>query len=201
MVLSPLKLKQIDLNYTPADSIGNYANGHSMIGKPVHKWITKEPWAASSVHTTAKSFAKLLVSVFDEQFLSKESISKIEKSVLVLEEDSQSKYAIGNGLFILESKNDKIVNFSGDNKGFKADMLYSTVNKRGFVFFTNSDLGGLFGKHLNNLTTNFDADLYLDKPHFKGYEMVSDILSTFTQKGKSEMFAKMDSMKEKDLDF
>ncbi|SHJ15736.1 CubicO group peptidase, beta-lactamase class C family [Aquimarina spongiae] len=201
IVLSPLNLKQIDLNYTPADSIGNYANGHSIIGKSLNKWVTKDPWPASSIHTTAESFAKLLVSVFDEQFLTKESIAKMTKPVMVIEEGNDSKYGIANGFFVLENENDKIVNFSGDNKGFKADMLYSPIHKRGFVFFTNSDLGGVFGKHLNKLTTNLDANLYLDKPYFKDYETISDLIVLYNQEGKGKMFERIDSMKEEELNF
>lgn len=200
MVLQPLKLKKIDFNYTESDSTGNYAIGHNMMGEPFKKWTTPEPWPASTVHTTADSFAELIIGTFNEKHLTQKSKNEILTTVALINENQHSRYYVGNGFFILKNGNDTIINFAGDNTGFKADMFYSPSSKRGFVFFSNSDLGSLMGPLLNDLTTNFEADLYFNSSYFKGVKLISDALKTYRNEGQEQMISEINSKKKEELD-
>lgn len=187
LVLDPLDLRMTRLNHTQNDSTRNFAYGHEMLGQPLDKWITDKPWPAASIHTNAIDLSTLLMAMFDEKHLSRSSIKEISKSVKLLFEDKSAKYSIGNGIFVLTNSRDTIVNFAGDNTGFKADMMYSLVSKRGFVFFSNTNIGLVMGPALNKWTTEFDGNLYLASEFFNTKLKIASLIKTYRSKGVNAM--------------
>lgn len=192
LVLTPEGLSNTKLNYTLTDSSSNISRGHNYAGKTLDKWITNEPWPASSVHTNAKSFSTLLLNMFNGQFLKESSVRKMTKDMKLINKDSVSRFNIGNGFFVLTSNADTIFNFAGQNTGFRSDMFYSKVNKRGFVFFTNSDIGLVMGPLINQLTTKLDIHLYFDSPSFRSDNYVSGLLKTNKNYGIQAMTEEID---------
>ncbi|SFA59308.1 CubicO group peptidase, beta-lactamase class C family [Pedobacter suwonensis] len=197
LILTPETRSSTRLNYVVADSSNNISRGHDDMGKTLDKWITNEPWPASSVHTNAKPFSSLLLGMFNGQFLTDKSVKEMTADMKLISNDSTSQYSIGNGFFVLTSKHDTIFNFAGQNTGFRCDMFYSKVKKRGFVFFTNSDLGLLMGPIINDLTTKLELSLYFNNPGFKSDNYVSALLKIKNKAGIEAMTKEIDKRAEK----
>lgn len=175
MVLKPFELDQTYLKYKRLrfnpfvkESPSNHAVGHNVFGEEVNKWKNYITVPASGTHTTAKDYAKFMVSFFNDKNLSNERRSDILKPVIRLGDDDAAGF-IGAGFFMMLNKNDTIATFSGNNDGFRAELFYSVTHKRGFVFFTNSDQGKLISKEVNEMTANFDVDYLFNQAFFKHY--------------------------------
>jgi hypothetical protein len=197
LILTPETRRSTKLNYVVADSSNNISRGHNDMGKTLDKWITNEPWPASSVHTSAKPFSSLLLGMFNGRFLTDKSVKEMTADMKLISNDSTSQYSIGNGFFVLTSKHDTIFNFAGQNTGFRSDMFYSKVKKRGFVFFTNSDLGLLMGPVINDLTTKLELSLYFNNPGFKSDNYVSALLKIKNKAGIEAMIKEIDKRAKK----
>lgn len=201
LVLSSLQLTATTLNYTEKDSLGDFALGHNVFGFPMDKWITPQPWPASSVNTDAADYAKLLIGMFGGNILSAKSRKTLLDTCKLLEHDDSSRYYVAHGFFELIRDKDTIINFSGNNYGFKADMLYSPGSKRGYVFFTNSDLGILPGPVINRLTTRFHAQLYYNEPYFALTGMKAAVVRKYREEGYTAMVKEVDRMAGPNLDY
>jgi len=201
LVLSPLQITGTTLNYTEKDSLGNYTTGHTILGVPMDKWITPQPWPASSVNTNAEDFARLVTAMFNGKLISPKSSAIILDTCKLLEKNATSGYYVTNGFFEIIGDKDTIINFSGNNYGFKADLLYSPVSKKGFVFFANSDLGILPGPMINRLTTRFKADVYFDDPYFKHISTMAGLIKKYRGQGYEEMLREIDRMAGPQMDY
>lgn len=201
LVLSSLQLTATTLNYTNKDSLGDYAQGHNVFGFPMDKWITPQPWPASSVNTDATDYSRLLIGMFGGNFLSAKSRKTLLDTCKLLEQGDSSGYYVSNGFFEIIRDKDTIINFGGNNYGFKADMLYSPVSKRGYIFFTNGDLGILPGPVINRLTTRFRANVYFDQPYFAHTRMMAAIVKKYREEGYAGMVKEVDRVAGPNLDY
>lgn len=196
MVLTPLQLKDTWLQYNSANGTpANYATGHSNFGEPVSKWKNLQPVPASGIHTVAADFARLLIAMFDKSQLSGNRIRDLLQPVLALEEQHAHFY-MGAGFFMMYDNNDTIIAFSGNNSGFKAEMLYSTVHKRGLVFMTNSDRGALITKKLWELTAGLAiVPLYFEDNYAEQYPSTAfHLLKIFREKNAGAMFNEIEKL-------
>ncbi|WP_394750401.1 serine hydrolase domain-containing protein [Spongiimicrobium salis] len=206
MVLKPLGLKNTVMeiadksgdNVKTRGATDNYAFGHGVLGGEQRKYmLTKEDKIPGGlIHTTAGDYAKLIVSFFDGSLVSKKSVAELQKPIVKLYEFGDINVSMSSGLELKVLPNDTIVGFSGSNFGYKAEFLYSIKSKRGFVYFTNSDLGKTMLARINELTSGFDLDLY--NPDFQTfYPVTLDMIRVYREDGESEMFRQLISLKEK----
>lgn len=187
MVISPLKLNATYLKYSQ-DSPADYAMGYTNFNDEVEKWKNLTTVPASGVHTTGAEFAKLLVSMFNKKHLSNNRISDMLKPVIKIQPDNPWLY-MGAGFSMICNANDTIVSFSGSNEGFKAELFYSTVNKRGFVFFTNSDRGNMIISRLSKLSAGFNLDFLFEGSFYKQYPSTAfHLLKIYREKNAEAMF-------------
>ncbi|PUZ30098.1 CubicO group peptidase, beta-lactamase class C family [Chitinophaga costaii] len=193
-VLHPLQLQHTKLYYTPADSTGDFALGHNEFAATLDKWATSEPWPASSVNISAGDYAAFIIRLFDGKHLSANSLHQMLDTAILLNQQASGRYYIGNGFFEIITAQDTIVNFSGNNTGFKADMLYSPRQKRGYVFFANNDLGILPDETINKLTTRLDAAVYFSGSYFARTACMSEIVNTLRKNGRQTMLQTAQSM-------
>lgn len=177
----------------------NYASGHTPFEKEIPKWKNYESVPSSAVSTTAGDYARLILYLTDGQHLSRQSVKKILTPVVRTGADS-SPYYYGTGFEILVTKADTIIGHGGSNTGFKAQMFYSTKNKRGFIFLTNSDQGKLITSRLNELTTQLDIADYYKQFSVDQYPSPSvSLLQLYKQKGPELMFERIEELKAKKL--
>lgn len=186
MVLNPLNLKHTLLHFDSIDSNTNFTYGHNLFGMRNEKWISAVPSPASSVHTTSNEYAKFLISFFDKTQFSGHRVKQMLKTKEKIYSDSHGEYYISNGLFTIKSAKDIIVNFSGSNTGFKADMLYSVRNKRGYILFTNSELGIMLSPEVNKLTTQLPADVWFNNIEFKNLAFLDNLTIAYRKLGKDQ---------------
>lgn len=188
LVLKPLKIEEktaFFLNKDRSDVI--YSKGHDFTGKETRS-ASDHVSPASSMFTDATSYVKLLTALFDEKYLSKESIDYLLNQHMLFADYGDFKAYLTNGFFIFENGKERVVNFNGSNSGFKSQFAYSIENKKGFVYLTNSDYGDLFGRRLNDLTSDFK---YYDVVYFSdsyGIELLSFFRSLFEFKGEKALY-------------
>jgi CubicO group peptidase (beta-lactamase class C family) len=163
-----LKYKKRGLNVFRNELPFNYALGYNSLEEEVNKWKNYNTIPASGAHTTGEDYAKFLTAFFDKNNLSSERMADLTKPVVRLGDESSHLF-MGAGFFMILTEKDTIVSFSGNNDGFKAELFYSIVHNRGFVFFANSDQGKLITKEINKLTTKFDIDFLFEDMFFKQY--------------------------------
>jgi CubicO group peptidase (beta-lactamase class C family) len=196
MVTKSLHLKTTFFKYTSQqsnpkhpESPSNYAIGHDNFGGEINKWKNFEAVPASGVHTVASEFAELLISIFDKKNLSDNRIKNMLQPVVGLIDNNTSFY-MGSGFFTIYGNNDTIVSFSGNNDGFKAEMLYSVVNRKGFVFFTNSDRGSLITKKLCEMSARLNMNpLFYDQGYNEQYPSAAfSLLKIYREKNADAMF-------------
>lgn len=174
-ILKPLKLentylkyKKRKLNLFRSEKPWNYVNGYDIFGEKVDKWKNYRTIPASGTHTTAEDYGKFLTFFFKEGNLSKKRIEDIVKPIVAVRDEKYPLY-MGAGFSMILNERNQIASFSGSNNGFKAELFYSVPEKRGFVFFTNSDHGKLIKKALNKLSVNFNIDFLFEDSFFKQY--------------------------------
>ncbi|WP_340199332.1 serine hydrolase domain-containing protein [Ascidiimonas sp. W6] len=188
LVLKPLKIEEktsFFLNKERANVI--YSKGHDFTGKETPT-ASDHISPASSMFTDAASYVKLLTALFDEKYLSKESIDYLLNQHMLFADYSDFKAYLTNGFFVFENGDERVLNFNGSNSGFKSQFAYSIENKRGYVYLTNSDYGDLFGRRLNNLTSNFK---YYNIVYFSdsySIELLSFFRSLFQLKGEKQLY-------------
>lgn len=199
MILKPLNLDYTYFYYDPSDSTRDFAYGHNIMGESLPKSMPKAPTPASSVNTNAEKYAEFLLSIFNTKRLSNDAVNEMLKKSKLLESDGQSKYYMGNGFFIIESEKDTLINFSGNNPGYRADLLYSVSKKRGFVFLSNSDQGMLLSPFLNRLTTRFDAGVYYKESTFTEGRYLSSLLKLYRNKQSQEMLREVNLPKNRKM--
>jgi len=187
MVFNPLNLKHTQVKFDSTALNTNFSYGHNLFGNHNEKWISAIPSPASSIHTTSDEYAKFLISFFNKKYLSDRSVKEMLKIKEKIYSNAEAEYFISNGLFTLKNANDQLVNFSGSNTGFKADMLYSVKNKRGYILFTNSELGIMLSPEVNKLSTQLGANVWFDNIEFKNLAFLNYLTITYRKPDKDQL--------------
>ena len=109
MVLGPLHLNSTYLKYIEKNdslhlvaSPTDYATGYSDLEVPVKKWKNQEPVPASGMHTTAADYARLIIGMFNEKNLSTNSLKRMTKPVIRMNEGSDAIW-LSEGFFLLKN--------------------------------------------------------------------------------------------------
>jgi CubicO group peptidase (beta-lactamase class C family) len=195
LVLQPLQLrntftryiKNVDASKT-GEKPDNYAIGHSIFDHEFSKWKIYEGIPSSGISTTAGDDARLILYITDGKHLTAKSAKQVSIPVIRTSIDS-SEYYYGTGFEILITEKDTIIGHGGSNEGFKAQMFYSIVNKRGFVFLTNSDQGKLITSQLNAMTAKLDITDYYRQFSVDQFPSESvSLLQLYKRKGTAAMF-------------
>ncbi|MBL7703884.1 MAG: serine hydrolase [Ferruginibacter sp.] len=197
IVLNPLQLKNTFITFSEdGKSPNDYAVGHNALGLPIDKMKNTEPDPASGINTTATDYAKLIVAIFSGSNLSEKRVSDIKNPVIRLNENDPNSY-YGPGFAIVYSGKDTIIYQGGDNEGYKACVLYSTVSKTGLVLMTNSDRGLTMVQKLNELSVNINIKSFIEKadPNKQYPSEVSTLLRTYRQGGLEKMAQKLEVLK------
>ncbi len=175
IAIDPFDLKRTYMSYGKV-SFGfgkkkarrNYAIGTDDYGNSYEKWKNKETVPASGVHCNAQSIATLLTEMFNGENLTKETINEMLSAQMELpfiETTDDMAFSCGLGFLQLQGEQDSIIAFSGINPGYRSEIFYSTKEKRGFVFLTNSDRGAVIISELNRMTAQLDLSaIFADSP-------------------------------------
>ncbi len=188
-VFEPLKMTNSRFTWLPSEKIKK-ATGHNRALKPQTRGIP-EVNAASSLHTTAKDYAKFLTAWFDEQYISSELRESALSPYIVLpatfggsdastesSKDTQLGWGLGWGLF--KSPSNELAWHWGDNGVFRAFTVLDLKQRKAMVYFTNSQNGLSIAKAVSKIS-NFDitpiitwlgygqSDSELWQAMFKGY--------------------------------
>jgi len=186
IVLDPLNLKYTLLKFDSVDKNPDFSYGHNLFGKRNEKWISAVPSPASSIHTTSTEYAKFLISFFDKTRLSERSVTDMLTTKERLYNEPGADYYIANGLFTIKNTDDQLVNFSGSNTGFKADMLYSVKNKRGYILLTNSELGIMLSPEINKISTQLPAHVWFNNVEFKNLAFLNSLSIAYRKSDKDQ---------------
>ena len=105
--------------------------------------------SASTLHTTALSYAKFLIALMKNKGLKKESIEEMLKMQSTIPKESAPMWGEikgwGLGVAIEPTDHGNRYSHGGDNGGFQAGCLFYKEQNFGYVFFTNCDKsGGLY---------------------------------------------------------
>jgi CubicO group peptidase (beta-lactamase class C family) len=195
-VIKPLDLKRSFTSYRLRGKYpGNYAIGHRAMGDLVDKWKNWNTNPAAGNHTTAGDYARLVLSIFENSNMSAKGRATLLQPMVVVSTATPSLF-YAPGFEVLYSGNDTIIAHGGDNDGFKANMFYSVVNKRGFVIMTNSDLGKLMSAQICKMSAGLNIDTYFNRFPFDQYPSASiQLLNIFKRNGRNSMFDQIDVLK------
>lgn len=194
MVFKPLQLNNTFSSYSSDGKYpANYATGHSYLQKEFNKWKNDSTAPAGGVHTTAKDYANLLLSVFNHKYLSDSSLKLILTPGIRKGKLEVRKY-FNTGFEALYTPNDTIISHGGDNQGFKNLMYYSVTNKRGIVFLTNSDMGERLAREMCRISVGMDVSAYFPD-YFEQYPGPAfQLAKIYREKGKEAMFTALEKM-------
>lgn len=206
MIIQPFGLQNTYIRFDTINSIpSNFAVGYDFFGNEVEKWKNINAVPASGNNLNAKDFAKLVIQTFNGKNLSKDRIADITSGEVKMVPGNPSSLYLGAGYMINYMEQDTLVSFAGSNDGYKAWVSYSVVNKRGFVFFTNSEIGISILKRLNEISVNLPIDPLLSLLQFPQYPSdLFPLLKVYNNKTPKEMFLKiseLDHKKESGIDF
>lgn len=147
----PLKMKNSSTVWSKKVS-ANRIDGH-INGQVAKGWgiSLDNPgfYAAYSLQSEAKDYAKLLIAIMTGQELAK----KTRKEMLDIQIDSKAKEKVwGLGIEIIKSNDGKLLyTHGGFNNDFSSGYLFSTDTNNGYVFFASSDTG----YKLNDIFRNY----------------------------------------------
>lgn len=203
MISKPLHLSATFTHFVKNDNHvvpDNYTTGYDAFDNPFPKWKNFETMPSSGISTTARDYAKMIANLFGGSQISPARIADIERPVIRTAADN-SDYYYGPGFEILFTKSDTIIAHGGSNPGFKSQLFYSPRQKRGFVFFTNSNLGKMMTTRLNKLTTGLAIDEYYQQFSVDQYPSnATGLLALYKTKGYDSMLARIGRLrKEKKL--
>jgi CubicO group peptidase (beta-lactamase class C family) len=195
-VIAPLHLKRSFTSYRLNGLYPfNYAVAHSSLGEPKDKFKNWNTNAAAGNHTTAYDYAKLVLSIFEGNDISKKTRKEVLTPMVVVP-PARSRVYFGPGFEIVHTQNDTIIAHGGDNDGFKANMFYSVVQRRGFVMMMNSDLGKVMSGRVNEMTAGLEISSYYDRLPFDQYPCpATQLLNVYRQRGVEPMFEEIEVMK------
>jgi CubicO group peptidase (beta-lactamase class C family) len=198
LILEPFGLRNTFTTFKVPNIPSDYAVGSSVTGKENQKWKNKEPWPAAGVNVCAGDYARFLVNAF--QHLS-DSAKKYIATPIVRISKANPRFYFGMGFAVAYPPSDTIVNFEGNNVGFKVFIAYSIVHKRGFAVFSNYDLGQLMARRVNDLTVALDIDPCFDGDTQPQYPSPAfSLLKIYRYQGWQEMFREIDKRRQRGND-
>lgn len=190
MILNPLKLRRTFTAYKPnKKKPSNYAIGHDASGNNIAKWKNTSSIPAGGNHTTAKDYANLIISFFNNSYISNNRIQDMLEPIVRLYPDNPFYY-YGPGFQVIYSSNDTIISHGGVNNGFKNDMYYSVKSKCGIVFMSNGDRGNLMANELNKMTINLNLNPVFESYPFAQYPSNANMLLNIYKKEGADMMLK-----------
>lgn len=198
-VLKPLHLRNTYLKYKKQDSHlfhkvvpWNYAVGHQ-IGGQNHLYRSKTTLPAAGNHFTAEDYAKLILALVDKSRYLTNPIPEIVRPMVRI---NNSSVYYGPGFEVFMTNNDTIIAHGGDKLGFKNLFFYSIVQKRGFVFMTNSDRGKSMAAALCEMTAGLNIKPFLESQVYEQYPgPYLSLLNIFDKKGPDVMFSELTNLK------
>ncbi|WP_456429656.1 serine hydrolase [Rhodocaloribacter sp.] len=137
-VFEPLGMMQS--SFVWEDRFGpDIAVGHLADGAALDKFTPAEGNAASSLHTTAQDYARFVAAVMNGEGLS----TAMREAMLSPQSDAEDGIHWGLGWGLQETADGRAFWHWGDNRGYKSFAIAFPEQRRGLVFFTNSDNGML----------------------------------------------------------
>lgn len=137
MVLQPLNMTN---SYMMFSESLNHTIGHDIDENPKDKWIPEKPSGTGTLHTTAKDYSKFLNELIKPKFLDKSIINQMMiPQVQISQDDSTLSFGLGVALQTINS--DTLFWHWGSNPGFRSFFIVSRNLNKGFIYFTNSDMG------------------------------------------------------------
>jgi CubicO group peptidase (beta-lactamase class C family) len=202
MLLQPFRLDHSYLEFKRktigpfhTESPSDYANGYNAFGSEFRKWKNREAVASSGNNITAGDYARLIITIFNGKNLSAQSIRTLISPGIPTNQHGWPNY-YGPGFEVFYIGGDTIIAHGGNNPGFKAQVFYSVVKKRGFVFLTNSDRGKLMTERLNGLTVGLDIHQYYEQFSREQYPNPSiDLFKVYMLSGEDAMWREIDRLK------
>lgn len=162
-VFKPLNMLNSRFTWTEKDKF-KLATGHDRAGKPVSRSIPNTN-AAASLHTTATDYARFLIAWMQLKGISQQSVELAFEPITTLPpkngapKDTSMTKTLGNdlgwglGWGIQKSSSQTLAWHWGDNGVFRAFAAIDPLNKKGIVYFTNSQNGLSIAKAMVNLST------------------------------------------------
>lgn len=195
MVLSQLKLERTFTSFK--DSVpDNYSNGHDVLERKIPKWKNKSVFPAGGVNTTALDYAHLLIGMFNGKYLSRNRINDILHKTTSLDDYFPPNHYFGGGYEIIYTPKDTIIAHGGSNPGYKCQVFYSVVHKRGIIFMTNSDRGKLISQRLVDMSVRLDIKSEFAKQYYEQYPSNAiTLLKKYKQAGGDAMIADVGELK------
>ena len=136
-VFEPLGMSNSSLIFPDTE---NYAVGHNPQNEARNKFKPNSPNAAYSMHTTAEDYAKFLIELLQPTGLNNSLQEQmIQQQVLMDSSDPSLAWGLGVGIYVIEDE--ELIWHWGDNGIFRAFFIISPQQKKGFVYFTNSQNG------------------------------------------------------------
>lgn len=200
MVIKPLELKGTYVKFEKRkgkifhhELPWNYALGYDAFGTEYKKFKNRAPVPSSYDLVTAEDYAKLIIGIFDYDHLSEKSRKDIlEPRIRTVD---HRPYFYGPGFEVIYTDNDTIIGHGGSNLGFRGQVFYSVVNKRGFVLLTNSDRGKMMTERLCGISAGLNIHEYYQQFSFDHYPSVAiDLFNIYKTKDSSAMFAEIDEL-------
>ncbi len=137
LVLEPLNMANSTMIFS--ESL-NYPVGYDIDKNPEDKWKPEEPSGTGTLHTTANDYAKFLQELIEPKFIDKSVINKMMiPQVQISQDDSTLNFGLGVALQTINS--DTLFWHWGCNSGFRSFFIVSRNLNKGFIYFTNSDMG------------------------------------------------------------
>ncbi len=174
LVIEPLRLKRTFTTFSEnGRSPSNFGLGHDgfMLSSPKEK--NTAPNIAGMITTTAEDYAKLLIAIFNSDYLSKERVADITRSGTKIGDHIYW----GQGFAVYSENGDTLVYQHGNNGVFKGFGFYSVTRKSGFVMFVNGEHGNKINRVLDSLTVNcniFDKEGQYPNPVFQVLNVYND---------------------------
>jgi CubicO group peptidase (beta-lactamase class C family) len=197
MVFSPLQLERTFSSFKDSGTYPvNYAQGHDVMEKKVNKWKNKSVFPAGGINTTAMDYAHLLIGMFNGKYLSRDRVNDILHPTISLKEYFPPNHYFGGGYEVIYSPNDTIIAHGGSNPGYKCQVFYSVVNKRGLIFMTNSDRGKLITQRLVDMSVRLDVKSEFAKQYYEQYPSNAiTLLDKYKKAGAGPMIADVEKLK------
>jgi CubicO group peptidase (beta-lactamase class C family) len=156
----------------------NYASGHNPFLHSFKKEKRQSPLISSIIHTTAKDYAQVLISLFDGNHLSKERVADLTGPGTFIRENSFYVPGIAKRL----GKGDTVFYQAGNNEDFKGFGFYSYKRKSGYVMFVNGERGTEITKILDSLTVR-QGDDGLFNEDYQYPNLIFEMLNIYNKEG------------------
>jgi CubicO group peptidase (beta-lactamase class C family) len=201
MVIKPLEMKNAYVKFardTTQDKLfpSDYAGGHDILGRYSGSWLNMESIPACANHNTANDYAKLIIAIFGQKQLSDHSLKAILQPMAITRmNNDHSAFYYGAGFEVIYSGGDTIIAQGGSNPGFKNQLYYSVVHKKGFIYMSNADRGRVIATRLSEMTVGLQLKPYFTSFHDEQYPSVSNsLLSVYREKDSLAMYEAIENL-------